>query len=33
LQMFVEMKFPCPVKCRYKFRDMFYQSVSIQTEI
>jgi hypothetical protein len=29
----VEKKYPCPVKCRYKYYDMAYQSVSIQTEV
>jgi hypothetical protein len=26
-------EFPCPVKVRYKYRDIQYHSVSIQTEV
>jgi hypothetical protein len=29
----IHRKFPCPVKVRYKYRDIQYQSVSIQTEV
>jgi hypothetical protein len=28
----VQKKYPCPVKCRYKYYDLSYRSVSIQTE-
>ena len=28
----VKKNYPCPVKCRYKYYDIVYQSVSIQTE-
>jgi hypothetical protein len=33
METLVEQKFPCPVKCRYKYQQMMYQSVSIQTEV
>jgi hypothetical protein len=33
IQKLVEQKFPCPVKCRYKYHEIMYQSVSIQTEV
>jgi hypothetical protein len=29
----VHRKFPCPVKCRYKYYDLMYQTEGIQTEV
>jgi hypothetical protein len=33
IEAVVHRKFPCPVKVRYKYREILYQSVSIQTEV
>lgn len=33
IQKIVRTAYPCPIKCRYKFYDSIYRSVSIQTEV
>lgn len=33
IQKIVKTAYPCPIKCRYKFYDTIYRSVSIQTEV
>jgi hypothetical protein len=32
MQQVLQTRFPCPVKCRYKYHEMLYQSAAAQTE-